>query len=179
MRQYAVVLIKPDAVNDILDGLILQDIQNQTGATPIFRKFWKITEESVELIYPRWIDRPEFPSMVHNLTFGESLLIVVSGEDDLYKSLRQVKGRTNVSGLRLKYRLRSNDEWKALGYSGESLRRRIGKNRLHTTDDFEETVKLCSLALTCRDLLELELTAASLVSAIRRRKALQTQINRP
>lgn len=173
MEQHAVVLIKPDAVRDVLDELILRDIQEGARVTVVFRKFWRVTEDLARLIYYAWVERPEFPAMVNNITQGNSLFVVVCGGDDLYESLTRVKGKMNRGGLRLKYRTRSIEEWEALGYSGQALQNKIAENRLHTTDDLDETVTLCNLALDHRDLAAIDLVAPSLVATVRRKKAIQ------
>lgn len=51
MEQYAVILIKPDAIRDVLEEMILRDLQEEALAVPVFRKFWKITEDLARLIY--------------------------------------------------------------------------------------------------------------------------------
>jgi len=173
MEQYAVVLIKPDAIRDVLEEMILRDLREEALVVPVFRKFWKVTEDLAKLIYSAWVERPKFPSMVHNITRGNSLFVVVRGDKTLYELLTRVKGKMNQGGLRLKYRTRSIEEWQALGYSGRELQNKIAENRLHAADDFDETVFLCNLAMNHQDLATIELTAPYLVAAIRRKRAIQ------
>lgn len=175
MEQYAVVLIKPDAIRDVLEELILRDLREGTGITFVFRKFWRVTEKLAKLIYSAWEEKSEFPSMVHNITRDNSLFIVVRGDNTIYESLTGVKGKMNQGGLRLKYRTRSIEEWQALGYSGRELQNKIAENRLHTTDDFNETVFLCDLAMNHHDLAVIEVIAPSLTAAIRRKRAIQVR----
>jgi hypothetical protein len=80
----------------------------------------------------------------------------------------------NLGGLRLKYRTRSIEEWRRLGYDGQALRDRIAENRLHTTDGPDETALLCALALKPYEITDLENKAAPLIAAVRRRLAIQT-----
>lgn len=173
VEQYAVVLIKPDATRDVLEEMILRDLQEEAFVTPIFRKFWKVTSKDASIIYPLWVSRPEFPSMVHNITQNRSLFVVVKGDFSIYRSLAQAKGKMNQGGLRLKYRTRSIEEWKVLGYSGRELQNKIAENRLHTTDNLEETVFLCNLAMNYHDIADIKLVAPSLAVAISRKRALQ------
>ena len=173
MEQFAIVLIKPDAIRDVLEEMILQDLQEEARIIPVFRKFWKVTEDLAKLIYPTWIDRLQFPSMVHNITRGHSLFVVVSGDDAIYESLTRVKGKMNKGGVRLKYRTRSIEEWQAMGYAGQGLQNKIAENRLHATDDFDETVFLCTLAMDHYDLASIEPIAPLLAAAIRHKRALQ------
>ena len=172
-KAYAAVIIKPDAVRDILEEMTIQDLEDGAGVTPIFRKFWKITEDLARLIYPTWVERLEFPSMVHNITQGKSLFVVVSGDNNIYESLTRVKGKMNQGGLRLKYRTRSIEEWQVLGYQGRELQNKIAENRLHTTDDFEETIMLCTLAMNYHEVIALESIADLLVADIRLKTAIQ------
>lgn len=177
--QYAVVLIKPDAVRDILEEMIIQDLREAAFVEPIFRKYWRVTEGTARLIYRDWIGTLEFPSMARNITQGPSLFVVAEGDGNIYEALKRVKGKMNLGGLRLKYRTRSIEEWKALGYSGRELQNRIAENRLHTTDNFAATVYLCSLALNAADVTTLEARASHLATAIRRSTAMQLWTARP
>ncbi|MDP2630720.1 MAG: nucleoside-diphosphate kinase [Candidatus Uhrbacteria bacterium] len=172
MERYAVVLIKPDAIRDVLEERILRDLQEEALVTPVFRKFWKVTADIAELLYPEWIERLVFPAMLYNITQGESLFVVVRGDDTMYQSLARVKGKMNQGGLRLKYRAHSIEEWRELGYSGRDLENKIAENRLHTTDTFEEAVFLCKLAFTSDDLAVIRSVAPRLAQAVRR-KAMQ------
>jgi nucleoside diphosphate kinase len=173
VEQYAVVLIKPDSIRDVLEEIILQNLQEEAKVIPVFRKLWKITENLAKIIYPSWVKRPEFPAMVYNITQGMSFFTVVCGDEDIYESLTRVKGKMNQGGLRLRYRTYSIEEWQSFGYSGKDLQNKIAENRLHTTDNLEETISLCSLAMNYYDLVQIELIAPSLVAAIRRKRAIQ------
>ncbi len=92
-NNYAVVIIKPDAIRDGLTIPILKDLEREAVVIPVFCKLWKITAKTVRLIYPEWIKRFEFPSMTYNLTQGSSLFVIVQGETNIYESLKQVKGK--------------------------------------------------------------------------------------
>lgn len=170
---YAAVLIKPDAIRDALDEAILKDIKNSTSAKTIFRKLWMVSGNTVPLIYPEWITRPEFPSMIFNVTQGHSLFVIIEGSNDIYAELTRTKGKMNKDGLRLKYRTHSIEEWQALGYTEQKLQNKIAENRLHTTDDICETTLLCSLAMNHHEIASLEKKFPILVSKIRRHTAIQ------
>lgn len=170
---YAVILIKPDAIRDSLDEVILKDILNSASVAPIFRKLWKVPPAIVAHIYPEWISRPEFPAMVFNITQGHSLFIIVKGSETIYSELIRIKGKMNKGGLRLKYRTHSIEEWQALGYFGEDLHRKIAENRLHTTDTRRETTFLCSLSMDPHEIKTLEMKHPVLANEIRRHTALQ------
>lgn len=170
---YAIVLIKPDAIRDTLDTMIIQDLKDGTSIDIVFLKYQRITETMARYIYPTWITRYEFPSMVYNITQGSSLFIIVKGNEYIYESLRTVKGKMNEGGLRLKYRTRSIEDWQRLGYSGRELQNKIAENRLHTTDNFQETVFLCALILESRDIAILGSLVPNLAIAIRDSLAIQ------
>jgi hypothetical protein len=163
---YAAVLIKPDAIRDMLEEAIIHDLQIGADFRIIFRKYWFIQKQIVEFIYPDWVNKPEFPSMTYNLLQGYSLLLVTKGEADIFTNLKKVKGKMNKGGLRLKYRAKSIEEWEALGFSGEALRNKIAENRLHSTDTISETVTLCSLAMNSDEIKILSEIAPSLASLI-------------
>lgn len=166
MIQFAVVLIKPDALRDFLEEPILRDLRAETGMSIIFRKMWLVTRELTKLLYPAWVNRSEFSAMVNNITQGNSLFLIVAGGPDIYGSLIRAKGKMNKGGLRLKYRTFSVEELEAMGYEGNSLRNKAAENRLHTTDDFADTVYLCNLALSSNDLSVIEHIAPRLFQEI-------------
>jgi len=166
--QYAVLLIKPDAVRDVLEKMIIEDILKGQEIKPIFLKYLKLEEEIIPIIYPDWKDKPEFPSMVHNLISGISLFVILQGNSNIFTSLTKIKGKMNQGGLRLKYRTYSIEEWNLSGYSGEKLQHKIAENRLHTTDNLEETVRMCSLLMNCHEVERLNAKAPALASNIKR-----------
>lgn len=170
---YAAILIKPDAIRDALDEAILRDIREIVSIQPIFRKLWRISTNIVPLIYPEWINRPEFPSMVFNITQGHSLLVIVKGSETIHSELIRVKGKMNKGGLRLKYRRHSIEEWQMLGYSGQKLLHKVAENRLHTTDTREETTLLCSLSMNLHEITSLAKEHPVFAGEIRRHTAVQ------
>ena len=169
---YAAVLIKPDAIRDILEEMITNDLQTEADVRIIFRKYWLIQKQLVKFIYPDWINKPEFPSMTHNLLQGQSLLLIAKGGINIYTTLQKAKGKMNQGGLRLKYRTKSIEEWETLGFSGKALRNKIAENRLHSTDTLSETVMLCSLAMSSNDIEKLSKIAPSLANLIWQSKML-------
>lgn len=171
--EYAVVVIKPDAVRDCLELILLKEIREGAGVDVAFQKYWPFSAWQVDLIYPEWLQRPEFPAMKRNLTMGPSLFAVVCGKPGAYARLKAVKGKMNAGGLRLKYRTRSIEEWKLLGLSGEALRDKVAENRLHTSDGPDDTALLCSLAMRPQEIEEADVRFPSLARAIRRRMSLQ------
>jgi nucleoside diphosphate kinase len=169
---YAAVLIKPDAIRDILEEAIIRDLRAEANVRIIFRKYWFVQKQMVGIIYPDWISKPEFPSMTHNMLQGQSLLLIAKGESDIYTTLKRVKGKMNQGGLRLKYRTKSIEEWGSLGFSGEGLKNKIAENRIHSTDTIDETVALCSLAMSSADVKELTEIAPLLAHLIWRSRML-------
>jgi nucleoside diphosphate kinase len=169
---YVAVLIKPDAIRDVLDEMILHEIISKTSAIPIFRKLWKITQEEARLIYPDWIENPKFPSISYNITQGYSLFVLVMGSIKIHQELIRIKGKMNKGGIRLKFRTHSIEEWKALGYHDQGLSNKIAENRLHTTDNIEETIRLSSLIMDHNDIAYIEKSHPLLAFKIHQRNAL-------
>jgi nucleoside diphosphate kinase len=91
--QFAAVLIKPDAVRDCLELMILEEIKAATGVEVAFRKFWRAEGWHAGVIYPEWLHRPEFPAMKRNLIMGPSMLVVVKAGHDIFARLKSVKAR--------------------------------------------------------------------------------------
>lgn len=173
---YAVLLIKPDAVRDILEEVLIQDICLSANVEVIFRKYWKINNETARLIYPEWVERQEFTSMAYNITQGYSLFTLVSGSWNIYESLKRVKGKMNCGGIRLKYRTHSIDEWISLGYLGRDLQNKVAENRIHTTDNLSDTLFLCALALDPDDVSLLEKIAPQFILNLHSKMSLQKTV---
>lgn len=146
--EYAGLVVKPDAIRDSLDPLLLEEVRRTTGCLVAYRKMFRFYPKDAEILYPEWIGRPAFPYMVRNLTAGPSMVFVLKGPCGLRTVLRAVKGKMNLGGLRLKYRTRSIEEWRALGLSEDQVQLRAAENRIHTTDSLEELKMLCGITLT-------------------------------
>ncbi|MBI2630813.1 hypothetical protein HYW73_01175 [Candidatus Nomurabacteria bacterium] len=148
------VLITPDSVRDKIDHLVLADLTTALKATVIFQKYLSVTKTDVESVYQRLVKRCFFSALVHNTSSGLSLFVVFQGQE-LFPQIKAVKGmfrlkngRIICSGLRLKYQGKSLDQLTEEGYRGKQLFYRLFEFRLHTTDNAEETIKLCRLVLS-------------------------------
>ena len=155
------VLITPDSVRDKIDHLLLADLTTALKATVIFEKYLLVAQTDVESIYPRLVKRCFFSALVHNMSFGPSLFVVFNGEE-LFSRIKAIKGKSELisgkmfhTGLRLKYLGESLNQLVEKGYKGKQLFYRLFEFRLHTTDNMEETVKLCSLVLSPSELSSL------------------------
>lgn len=100
------------------------------------------------------VQKPFYPALVHNMTFGPVLLLLVAGTD-VYDVLTMAKGmfrskdgQIEKSGLRLKYQGPSRQELVELGYEGERLLFRLFEYRIHTCDNLKETLAICKLLLS-------------------------------
>lgn len=168
------IIIAPDAIRDHIEELIIEDLVFQTGIEVILRKLRQINIEAAGKIYFKLIKSPIFESIVRNLTFAPSLLIIVKGEA-AYSRLKEAKGKSKImngrlliSGLRLKYKTHSITELRALGYRGKRLLDRITEFRLHTPDNLQEAAVVCSTCLTPKELSELDSYAPKLYAEITR-----------
>ncbi len=166
--EYVAIVIKPDAVRDVLEHVILERIFTETGYTPFFLKYWQVDPVFVPAIYPDWVYKPEFPGMAYNITQGASLLCLIKdATQQLFTRVSCSKGKMNAGGIRLSYRMHSIVEWKVLGYSGWELEKKIAENRLHSTDSTAETIALCALALNPSELNALGASEPEFVAKIK------------
>lgn len=175
--QYAAILIKADAVRDSLEPLILQEVQEKTGVIIVFRRYWRLQEHHIRALYPLWVDRPVFPQMVRNLLQGPSLLCLAKGED-IHRRLTKAKGKMDRGGIRFQYRTHSKEEWEAMRLSEGQVRQKMAENRIHTTDDEEETALMLSLCLTPQEVDTLALEPR-IHALLRRHRALVPANSRP
>lgn len=167
MCRYIVLLIKPDAIRDGLLGPILQEVKNNVNAKEIFRKNWKIPDGDINLLYQDWINRPEFPFIKANLLQGESVFILLAGDQNIFSDFTRIKGKKNKGGIRFQFRGMTTEELEAQNASKEEIQRRRAENRIHTTDNQQETVLLCRLALNESEIDSLKKTAYSLFREIK------------
>lgn len=150
-----VIVIKPDAVRDCLEGLIMDDFMEQIELNILFAKYHRFTFEQVELIYPDWVTQPVFPFMVKNLTFGESLIVLVQG-DDSSRKIAKLKGKMNKGGgLRHKYCLHKISQMDVSLYSEDELEALKAENRMHSTDFSYEALEILNLVCSNSELLEI------------------------
>lgn len=162
MLEYVGILITPQAIADGVADAIIDDLTKMTGMDVLWHRYWRVGTESVfDQIYPSLVDKPFRGMMVRNLTSGESLVILASGEG-LSSKLKQVKGKFRyypdgtheVSGLRLKY----------MQPHGNVDDNTISDFRFHTTDTRLETITLIGL---CANLQEIAKIAPELFTGVR------------
>lgn len=145
------VLLKPDAIIDRVDRMIIEDIQSELNLSVIWKKFWHMTKSDAEAIYPLSVGKPIFQYMLRNLLCGPSLVLLVRGIDPLDR-LNAIKGG-NVpgSGLRVKYRLQSQAEVDARIADEDFVFRLKAANRIHVPDTQEEAAQICTLCASEQD----------------------------
>ncbi len=145
-HEIAAAIIKPDAVREILDRQIIDDIES-SGLHVIGWMSVNIPESMAPQIYPDKVNDPLFSSTTWAITSGPSILLLVEG-NDTHKRLSTLKGKMNTHGIRHKYNVYSREKLEAMGYEGKKLYDKLFENRIHTPDDQNETDKLLSLLLT-------------------------------
>ncbi len=153
----ALAIIKPDAIRDVLDGPIIRDLET-VGFNVIWRKICLIPQEAVPLIYPEKTGRVYFSSIVRSLTLGPAMVLLVQGES-IYSRAMEVKGKTDLGGIRHKYVTWSRKQLAATGYTEEAFADKIAENRLHISDSIDDTARECALFMSTPEIAELETIA--------------------
>ena len=169
-REMAAAIIKPDAVREIL----VQQIEDDIKAIGLLVVGWfslKIPESLVPQIYPDRVESPLFASTIWSITSGPSVLMLVDGEDS-HKKLSTLKGKMNSHGIRKKYNVFSREELVKMGYEGKKLHDKLFENRIHTTDDQNETDRLLSLLLTSQQLESFRIRYPELYSRVKRYRSI-------
>lgn len=174
---YAAVLIKADAVRDNLEPLLLREIEEKGDVQIVFRRYWQLRESDICALYPTWVNKEVFPYMVKNLVQGPSLLCLAKG-NKIHQHLTSVKGKMDRGGIRLRYRTHSKEEWEATGLSEDAVKQRMAENRIHTTDNEEETALMLSLCLTPQE-VNLLSSEPRIYDLIRKHRALVPIDSRP
>ena len=157
---YSIAIIKPDAHEDILAEMITKEIEDN-GLAIAHRKDMVLSLEQAEEIYAEHADRPYFWASVKSLQ-GEkdsdyaTVFVVESNEGPCLAKLQAIKGRSDMGGIRLKYRLFSRKELEEKGLSGDKLTEELSKNRLHVPDTDEASKQLINKLLTDEEINELK-----------------------
>lgn len=152
MKEYGTVIFKPDSVRDILENLMLADMECE-GIEVVWRKYRQFNPDDVARIYPQQLDYPTYPSAVKAMCSGPALILLVRG-DNIHQRLKEIKGKMDKGGLRLKYKTYTKDQLMKMGLSGDALMDKLAENRLHSSDSTEEAIAICSM---CMDTYDLEL----------------------
>ncbi|MDO8513816.1 MAG: nucleoside-diphosphate kinase [bacterium] len=147
--QYGLVILKPDSIRDSLENDIIRCLE-EGGLEIVWKEYWQIRPEIVQMIYPEKVVEPTYSSTVKAISFGLSMVIVVKNptNTDIWEVLRQLKGRMDTDGIRKKFCYHSKDELVLMGYDGLSLQDKLAENRLHTPDDAEGAATILAL---CRE----------------------------
>ena len=88
-------IIKPNAVSKSVMGEIITRFEKQ-GLKVAAAKFTKLTREKAEGFYIEHKDRPFFQSLVHFMTSGPVMLMVLEGENAVLLN-REIMGATDPS----------------------------------------------------------------------------------
>ncbi|MFA6390974.1 MAG: nucleoside-diphosphate kinase [Patescibacteria group bacterium] len=127
-------MLKPDTHEDILGGMVIRDIEDG-GLKVIFRKDLVLNQERAELIYSEHKESPNMRHAVKSLLGDDknnftTLLIIKSLDGgDALKKMQALKGRSDLRGIRFKYRRIVGEE-----FTGERREDELLKNRLHVPD---------------------------------------------
>ena len=149
---YSAVIIKPDAHRDVLVEMIIQDMENG-GLVTIFRKDEVLSRKEAERIYAEHRGTPHYETSIRSVEGDKenrsvTFLILKSEVGDALKHTNQIKGRSDIGGVRFKYRRFSRKEMEDMGYSGENLMLELAKNRLHVPDSDYRSLGLINMMLS-------------------------------
>jgi len=144
--QYGLVILKPDSIRDSLENDIIRCLEER-GLEIVWKEYWQIRPEIVQMIYPKEAVDPIYSSRVRAISLGLSMVIVVKNpiNTDIWEVLRQLKGRMDTDGIRKKFCYHTKDELILMGYDGLSLQDKLAENRLHTPDDAEGAATILAL----------------------------------
>jgi len=141
------VILTPDSVREGITEALTNDLVGLLEAKVIHSQTIKLSKQDVINLYARLVNKWFFRAMVHNLTQGSSLLLVLRG-DDLFSKIKDVKGtfrfesnKLIVTGLRSKYINKYNpSDLRRSGIKGNKLFYRMFEYRMHATDSQEQTM---------------------------------------
>ncbi len=142
MQEYPVAVLKPDTIRDSLDEVIIAELL-QEWITVRFRKILQISEPQVLSIYPERVNSSRYKYMVHSLTHGTSMLLLLSG-DNAYSRVNVIKWNWNKWWLRQKYLFYDRERLTEMWFSWEALQFKLAENRIHSCDNDEESALMLS-----------------------------------
>lgn len=159
LDQYSITIIKPDAFRDHLSQMIVSDLE-EAKLQVIYRREMRLERHEAESTYEEHRDTENYPYMVESLLLededGEQypcmLLILKAETENALELNRKVKGRTDRSGIRARYRMFFWYELEEMGFEGEKLSMMLARNRLHVPDDSNRMIETLGLLLTEKDI---------------------------
>jgi nucleoside-diphosphate kinase len=117
--EYTLSIIKPDAVDRNLIGLIISYLE-KTGLKIVAQKMRRLTKNQAETFYAEHKTRPFFTSLVDKITSGPVILQILKGENAIAKN-RMIMGATDPDNA-------------ALGTIRKDFAKNIEENSIHGSD---------------------------------------------
>lgn len=155
-NKFAVVFIKPDAINDRLAERILSDFM-EAGLSFIHLKLVELTLEQATFIYKDHINSPNFKFALDSIMREDKcetvlFLIAKLKEGDALLIAQQTKGRADTSGIRAKYRRYLRVDLIEKGIEGDELKKLLSRNRLHIPDSNQHVCEILEMILEPEEL---------------------------
>lgn len=143
---YTILVIKPDAMKDLLCLSILNDFEN-AGFRIVLRKVIQFSKEAAEFIYRDHALLDNFVYAVASLLEDDgernSMIFVLSHHrQDALAEAQVVKGRADRAGVRARYRRYIWFYLKNTNLSDQEQKVLLSKNRVHVPDTNQHAAEI-------------------------------------
>ena len=141
IKQYAFIVLKPDALKKFLDTNILQELSKE-NLEIIKRKRIEMTESQVEKIYAEKIHENYYPLLEKFLTEDISMCFILKAAGNAIKESQEFKDKIREKLKINKFKV-SNEDLELLRKGRHPLQKEITKemaleNLIHASNNFKE-----------------------------------------
>ena len=150
MNNIWTVIFKPDTLKYWFDEIFIKELEKMRIKTK-FRKIMKLNSNHMEFIYPDkiWTRKEKFA--LYSISHWQSMILILEW-NDIYENIKNFKWNWNKWWIRQKYLYPWRDFLEKQWFFEEELEMKLSENRLHSTDNYYETIKLLSWILNFKEL---------------------------
>jgi len=168
--KFTVMFIKPDAINDGLVDQILSDFI-KAGLVPVLGKKLNLNLDQASMVYRDHMDNQNYEFAIKSLVeeggCKTSLFFVLKREKgDALLTAQEIKGRSDINGVRAKYRRYLWTELKEKGVVGEELKNMLSRNRVHVPDSNTHVCEIINVLLDNDELKKIQEADIDLIDFI-------------
>ena len=168
LKQYSLVIIKPDAMEQFLDSVAIDGLQKR-GLSIVLRKYTRLSREQAEELYSEKRGYNYYSRLIDFMTEGPSLLLFtksVRAGDDAAERAKEYRDWARKNLKVVKFDVRPEDLEllnKGIHPEQEGITREMAlRNLVHVPDDTESALKIVCGSLTQWELTQLKEVDADL-----------------
>lgn len=163
-NNYAIAVIKPDALRDGIADSILDDFKEGNLETLLHRRR-DIDWGRAAVLYEDTRQSTWYEPGIQSLV-GESEIVLLKADNSAIETAIRVRGRSMESGIRLKYGKPTIREMLNAGISEQDALSEAARNRIHVPDNSQKTVEAMLVLFETQDWEILQVVEPGLQEAV-------------